>query len=705
MGRLLEGVARLPGLRGLGRSSGRGPALVVLAGLLLLGSAEPGVLERLRCRTFDAFQALRPRRADEELRPVVVVEIDEGSLQAHGQWPWPRDLLADLVERIAAQEPAAIGIDVLFPEADRLSPDRLLERLPDASPEVREALARLPSNDARFAASLAASPSVLAVDGVHSGRRADPAAVPGVPFRSAGAPAETFLPRFDELIRSLALLSSAARGAGAISVGQETDGVVRRVPAAVVVGGRVVPSLGIEMIRQASGVGELLFTGGAGGLDSIALGDLVVPTDRDGRIWVPFSPHAGWRMVSAADVLAGRLPEGALAGRFVLVGSTAEGTSDVVMTPLGKRMWGIEVHAQLLEAILGEGPLRRPRWAGRVELLAAALLGALVVAFAPGSSPGRGALLLGGLSALAAGGAFGAFAWRGLLLDPVRPAVTGALLLPVLLAFSVARLDHARRELDRRLAEERDRTQRLEGELEAARRIQMGILPRTFPAFPSRQDFDVHATIVPARTVGGDLYDFFLLDEDHLFFMIGDVSGKGVAASLFMAITKALYKRNALLRPESVASIMTEANREIAGEDPEMLFVTAFAGILDLRTGDLEYSNAGHDPPYRVRPGSPPERFPVASGPPLCTVEEFPYEAERTRLLPGETLVLYTDGVPEAERKDGAMYGLDRIGTALAGLEGAAPSVVVDRLHADVEAFVAGAEPSDDVCILVVKRA
>jgi serine phosphatase RsbU (regulator of sigma subunit)/CHASE2 domain-containing sensor protein len=705
LGHLLEAARHLPGFGGLGRSRGRAVSIVVLVALLLVGVSEPGPLVWLRHRAFDGFESLRPRRADADLRPVAIVAIDETSLRAHGQWPWPRDLLAELVERIAAQQPAAIGIDVLFPEADRLSPDRLLERLPDVAPEVRAALSRLPSNDARFAASLAASPSVLAVDGVRSGRKAGPGRVPGVPIRSIGPKAETLLPAFDELLRSIPELSSAARGAGAISIGHQADGVVRQVPAAIVVAGRVVPSLGIEMLRLASGSQELVFSGGERGLEAVAIGDLTVPTDRDGQIWVPFAPHAGWRMVSASDVLAGRLAPESLAGRFVLIGATAEGTSDVVMTPLGQRMWGIEVHAQLLEAVLGDGPLRRPVWAGWAELLAAALLGGAVLVLGSAWSPGRAAALLAGLAVLAAAGAFAAFASRGLLLDPVRPIATGALLLPVVLAFTVARLERARRELDRALAAERDHAQRLEGELQGARKIQMGILPRRFPAFPSRKDFDVHALIVPARSVGGDLYDYFLLDEDHLFFMIGDVSGKGVPAALFMAITKALYKRNALLHPAAIAEIMTEANREIGGENSEMLFVTAFAGILDLRTGDLDFCCAGHDHPVRLRPGSPPARIEVLGGPPLCAVDDFEFQAERTRLEAGEAIVLFTDGVPEAMTREKAMYGTKRVVQALTGLEGAAPAVVAEKLYADVLAFADGAEPSDDVCILVIRRA
>jgi serine phosphatase RsbU (regulator of sigma subunit) len=253
--------------------------------------------------------------------------------------------------------------------------------------------------------------------------------------------------------------------------------------------------------------------------------------------------------------------------------------------------------------------------------------------------------------------------------------------------------------------QQREAAARLAGELEAARRIQMGTLPRPSVVFPGERRFDLYARLDPAREVGGDLYDFFFLDPDHLFVLIGDVSGKGLPGSLFMAISKALYKSTALRRHGQVAAMMREADAEISRDNTEGLFVTALAGILDARTGALEYCSAGHEPPLLLpRAGRPLVRLTEGGGPPLCAADGFPYDAATRQLEPGDTLCLITDGVTEATAPDGALYGRARLEALLSGLGGAASVAEIgEAIRRDVAAFTGEAEPSDDMAILVLR--
>ncbi|MEO8165290.1 MAG: PP2C family protein-serine/threonine phosphatase, partial [Betaproteobacteria bacterium] len=195
-------------------------------------------------------------------------------------------------------------------------------------------------------------------------------------------------------------------------------------------------------------------------------------------------------------------------------------------------------------------------------------------------------------------------------------------------------------------------------------------------------------------------------DGDRLFFMVGDVAGKGLPASIFMAVSKALYK-SAALRMEKAADIgevMRSANAEIARDNPEMLFVTVFAGILNLRTGALTWCNAGHDSPFCIPPGhTQPTRLEGDAGPPLCVIESYPYRAERHLMAPGESLCLFTDGVTEAMNGSSELYGRARL---LAILESS--TAVPDAMHLvslvrdDVRAFVKDTERSDDLTILAL---
>ncbi len=174
--------------------------------------------------------------------------------------------------------------------------------------------------------------------------------------------------------------------------------------------------------------------------------------------------------------------------------------------------------------------------------------------------------------------------------------------------------------------------------------------------------------MVPARQIGGDLFDFFKMDADHLFFAVGDVSGKGMPAALFMALGKSLCKSCALRGETDIGAIVNRANREISRDNPETLFITMFAGILNLATGELYFCNAGHDAPILLRTGAAPQALESEGGPPLCILDDFTYPAERFQLRRGDMLCVITDGVTEAMTAQGEVMGRAKTEQVLAGL-------------------------------------
>jgi serine phosphatase RsbU (regulator of sigma subunit) len=298
---------------------------------------------------------------------------------------------------------------------------------------------------------------------------------------------------------------------------------------------------------------------------------------------------------------------------------------------------------------------------------------------------------------LAALAALGISAFRfGFVLDVATPALGTALVLAALLAATLAEADRQRRQL-------REAQARVAGELEAARRIQMGLLPVPRREFAAEQRFELDALLVPARTVGGDFYDCFMVDRDRLFFVVADVSGKGLAASLFMALSKSLLKSVALRAGGDPATVLVQANAEIARDNPEDFFVTAFAGLLDLRSGRLEFCNAGHLPPYACPPGGAPLRLEHPGGPPLCVAERYPYASASHGLAPGEWLCVVTDGVTEASDPDGAFYGNARLEEILRRSAQAGPQRMTGLVSEDVRAFARDAEQSDDLTLLCLR--
>jgi adenylate cyclase len=616
--------------------------LLLLLVVALFVSELPG-LRLLRLAAFDTYQSLAPRVP--RAAPVAIVAIDEESLRRYGQWPWPRSWLGRLATRVIEARPAAIGMDILMPEPDRLSPARVAGLLEGLDPVVAQKLAAMPSNDAVLAEAIRGHRVVLGLAGVETADLATPRGAGPPPVRAFGADPAPFVRHFAGGIYSIAAIDGAAAGRGLTSVDPER-GVVRRMPLLASVGDALVPGLALEMLRVALDAPGLSARAGHGGVEAVGIGDLFIPTERDARVWLHYRRSDPSRFISAADVLAGSVPPERLRDRLVLIGATAFGLADYQTTPVTDRMPGVELHAQLLEGVLEGALLTRPPLARALELAIFAGAGLLLVVAVPRLRPRASAVLLLGLIVVALALGFVAYRARGLLLDTATPALALAVLYTVMLAVTLTETESRRRALRRQVEQQREAAARLAGELEAARRIQMGTLPRPALVFPGEARFDLYARLDPAREVGGDLYDFFFLDADHLFFLIGDVTGKGLPGSLFMAISKALYKSTALRRHGHVAVMMREANAEISRDNTEGLFVTVLAGILDARTGALEYCSAGHEPPFLLpRAGRPLSRLTDGGGPPLCAVDGYEYTAGARQLQPGDTLCLITDGV------------------------------------------------------------
>ena len=248
----------------------------------------------------------------------------------------------------------------------------------------------------------------------------------------------------------------------------------------------------------------------------------------------------------------------------------------------------------------------------------------------------------------------------------------------------------------KRLVETTSQNERMEGELEIAQAIQNAMLPKVFPPFLDRLDMNAYGIVKPAKEVGGDLYDFYVR-HDKLFFCVGDVSGKGVPAALVMAMTRSLF-RSITAHEERASEIIQQMNDTMTEQNEQNMFITLFVGVLDCKTGMLEYCNAGHNAPVFRR------RFlDVKPNLPIGVMAGYKYEAQHIQMEYNDTLFLYTDGLTEAENRRKEQYGEERLLQSLSGLADSRPREVVEAMVKDVERFADGAEQSDDLTILFVR--
>lgn len=246
---------------------------------------------------------------------------------------------------------------------------------------------------------------------------------------------------------------------------------------------------------------------------------------------------------------------------------------------------------------------------------------------------------------------------------------------------------------------ERAHLSRLRQELEVARNLQLSSLPQIFPPFPDRTDFAVHAAMEPAKEVGGDFYDFALIGGDRLALMIGDASGKGVSAAMFIAMGRSIL-RSAMVRGASPAQALALANSTLAVENHTMMFATVFVAVLDLRSGMLTYASAGHNPPYLVSPAAGVQPLGGITGIALGVLEDAEYDNEILLVPVGGNIVLFTDGVTEANNSREAMFGEELLEAELARLMEAKPEAIVAAIQAAVQRFADGAEQADDITVL-----
>ena len=244
--------------------------------------------------------------------------------------------------------------------------------------------------------------------------------------------------------------------------------------------------------------------------------------------------------------------------------------------------------------------------------------------------------------------------------------------------------------------------QRIGAELDVAKNIQASMLPCIFPAFPGREEFDIYATMEPAKEVGGDFYDFFLVDEDHLAMVIADVSGKGVPAALFMVIAKTLLK-NCTQTGLSPHEVLEKVNEQLCENNDAEMFVTVWLGILEISTGKLTCANAGHEYPVLRRGGADFELIKDRHGFVLAGMEGSRYKEYEIILEKGDQLYVYTDGVPEATNADDELYGADRMVEALNRDAGSTPGETLTRVKQDIDQFVGEAPQFDDITMLAIE--
>ena len=443
-------------------------AFLVLVNALMLRIGDPGALARLRDLAFDAFQHFHPREVPLDL-PVRIVDIDEAALAEYGQWPWPRNIVAQLVDKLTKKGAAAIAFDVVFAERDRATLARVVQNLPpsEQSPELRQAAAKVRDNDEILAEAIKNAPVVTGFGFDLSGSTQPPRRFAGFANNTGEAKEAnvasliaTFIPEQAGVVRTLDMFEREAKGNGSVTT--EIEGaIVRRVPLLFRLKGQreedLFPALSLEALRVGQGASTYLVRwagaqglesfGARSGMSSIRVGNFNIDTDAEGRIALYDSGHLPQRFVSARDVMKGTVPDDKINGNIILIGTSAVGLKDLRNTPIQDSIPGVEVHAQILEQILSQTFLERPDYADGAEFLYLLAIGLIFVISLPRLAAGRMALVAALFIGIGVAVPWYAFNRIHLLFDPVYPPVTLAVIYVIGSALSFMRAERDRREI------------------------------------------------------------------------------------------------------------------------------------------------------------------------------------------------------------------------------------------------------------------
>lgn len=676
-------------------------ALAAIAMTTLL-STPPNLLGGLREHYYDLLQ--RVVEVQRERSPVVIVAIDDASISQYGRWPWSRIQVADLLEEVLAHNPAAVGFDVIFPEEEVPIVDQILDLYPQLDDEERLALGVLPKPDQVLREGVEGHRVVLARVLLR-----DPAEEPatGSIHRPTVLVSQDttvdLLQPYKSVLTNIPTLEQAAAGHGFVNGIVDSDGTIRRAQLVIAGPETLEFSLPLELLRVATGASAYMIDGTRTGPSAITVGRVTIPIAADGSI----RPHfAGTYIprVSAASLFGDKPLPLELEGRIVLIGVTALGLVDKVSSPIEALVDGVEIQAQIIDTLVYDRQLHRPAWAWMAETTFAVVAHLVITLLILRRYPLIALSVMATTLALATAGSMVAFDIHRILLDAASVSASIVSSFLVLAVVSGVHAEVERRGLTRALRLAELEAAKRDGELAAASRIQNSMNPN--PLVLLHDSIEAYGRLLPAKEVSGDFYDIRCVDDQHIFFVVGDVSGKGIPAALFMAIARAFSRSlSRLSLKENLVSYFGRINSALVENNPDDMFVTAVFGLLNMESGHLEYGCCGHSPPILLPRAGGAVQLPIVGGPPLSVIDGFPYEMGSMTLERGAILITFTDGVTENPLDNNEPLGDEGLVEVLSTFEPSdGVSDIVDRLIEIVsKPSREGGEVFDDITVLGIR--
>ena len=643
--------------------------LVLLILLITLKIINPSFIKSISFISFDLYQKTFTLKKDDS--NVVIIDIDEESLGKFGQFPWNRTVFAKIIENVDTNKPKSIAFDVFFAERDKQSPEEIISAYNIIPSDVKD-LQNLKDPDEVFKNQLSQSNTVLAVLGSNIPSHGNYDRSPKAKFFSKGGNPKNFTYNFPYSIGSLEKLEKSVKGLGSISFLDQSDGVIRSLPLIVRFNEKLFPTLGLELIRTGTKKKNLIVKLDETGIREINVRPYKIKSDPNAIMWIRYKQPIRKQYISAAKVFDGDFDETFFKDKYVLIGASAQGLFDLVKTPLGITIPGVEVHANVIENITDDTYLTRNPQIYIFELIFSMIIAIITFLFSQKIKPKFSLAIYFVSIIFVIIFGFSFFLIRSELVDMSYPIfmLTITFLTGLYFRFieenKIALLNLQK-----------------EAKLLKERELAGGVQKSLFPDISAYENF-IYAKNIPARDVSGDYFDVVSVNKDEYFFTLADVSGKGVKAGMYMAKASSIFRTLANLK-FPLEKVVYGVNNELVEAKFKGMFVTAVFGKVNLATGEVTFINAGHES-IMVFDKNKNFEFIKSDLPPIGIMKYFSETMvkSKTMSLNEKTFVVYTDGVTEGYLKNGEELGAEGVQKIVNNMKEVTPKSIVDSIAAEL---------------------
>ena len=609
--------------------------ILLLFFLVLIKIQDSDFVRKIENISYDAYQSLFIEKNNFE--EVVIIDIDEKSIGEIGQFPWRRDVFADLIQKLNQYGVSVITFDVFFSEEDKQNPKKILEEFNIKNDTVFD-------SDQKFLESIKSSKVILPILGDISMYNKDNSSKPKTNIISKGGDPSNYIYSFKNKITSLEKFNNAAKGVGTISYLDSSDAVLRSLPLFLKIGNDIWPALSLETLRVLHGHKNILINSDQTGINLIKTRKYQIEPDRNAIVYINYKQFDKQNYISAVDVLNLKINENKLRDKIAIIGSSAQGIFDFVKIPNGKVIPGVETHAHLIENIINNDFIVKNTYTTIAEnlLLVTSLILALII---PNRIlPKFSIIFFAGLVFILLSSSVIAYQFN-YFVDVFYIILSSSLLFLTTLYFRYLReneiaLDNEKKQII------------LKQEREIAGEVQKKLFPEVF-----EDSKLIYAKNIPARDVSGDYYDYIRVNDNEIYFTLADVSGKGIKAGMLMANASSVFRSLAKLE-KPVSTISRYVNNQVSDSSYQGMFITAVIGKINIQKKEIEYINHGHEP-IMIFDKDYNFEYIKSSLPPLGIMKFNDDSFFKTSIknIKDKTLLIYTDGVTEGYLKNDEELG------------------------------------------------